>query len=81
MSTMCKSAIYNVAEFYELFSLDEITNKVRVYSREWVALHVTRACRTCAAVLHAGEGHAGAYHRCHPGRLEPVKISLDRKEM
>ena len=45
MSTMCKSAIYNVAEFYELFSLDEITNKGRVYSREWVALHVIKCCK------------------------------------
>lgn len=59
VNTTCKEAIYVVAEFYELFSLDEITNKVRVYSPEWVALHVSRACRTCAAVLHAGEGHEG----------------------
>ena len=34
--------------FYELFSLDEIRNKVRVYNREWVALHISPNTQHCS---------------------------------
>ena len=80
MNTTCKAAIYVVAEFYELFSFDEITNKVRVYSPEWVALHVIQACRTRAA-CRGWFMRRKAYHHYHLERLQPGKISLERKEI